>query len=166
MGLNAYHVPVLLPSTDEDPLRIGDMDFPPGTLLTLSQAKVITKTKISGRKGTVKESSGFDDWQIGIEVTIIANDNKYGEDAMIPKLKEFRKLWQEKKSLKVFNMRLNALGIKSLVLEKINIPDNKTYYLEKIRIDASSDEEHTLDQQELKRKRDRVKKALKKNGNN
>ncbi|WP_438710863.1 DUF6046 domain-containing protein [Aquimarina muelleri] len=41
-----------------------DFDIPPATLIDFRRAKNITKTRLIGNTGTVKEIYGFDDWQI------------------------------------------------------------------------------------------------------
>ncbi|MGY0426009.1 MAG: DUF6046 domain-containing protein [Polaribacter sp.] len=41
-----------------------DFNIPPATLIDFRRAKNITKTRVLGNNGTVKEIYGFDDWQI------------------------------------------------------------------------------------------------------
>ncbi|AOR29540.1 hypothetical protein FORMB_25230 [Formosa sp. Hel1_33_131] len=47
-----------------DDQALNDFNIPPATLIDFRRAKNITKTKILGSNGTVKEIYGFDDWQI------------------------------------------------------------------------------------------------------
>lgn len=44
----------------------GDFDLPATTVVDFRRAKNITKTRMLGATGTVKEIYGFDDWQIRI----------------------------------------------------------------------------------------------------
>jgi len=47
------------------------IQLPSATLLDFSQAKIIEKTRISGRNGTVKEYIGLDDWSIRVRGIIV-----------------------------------------------------------------------------------------------
>lgn len=46
--------------------KLNDFEIPPATLVDFRRSKNITKTRLSGNNGTVKEIYGFDDWQIRI----------------------------------------------------------------------------------------------------
>lgn len=46
--------------------QIADFEMPAATLVDFTRPKIITRTKIPGNKGTVKELYGFDDWTFRI----------------------------------------------------------------------------------------------------
>lgn len=138
---------------DTDRLTLGDelfgYEFPSATKISLRQEKIITATKINGRKGTIKEMSGFDDWQIRIEFTLLAATYSFSLpllQSMLSKLKELRSLWIDQTSLPVINDRLNALKIKNVVLKTFELPDSGIQYNQPIILTALSDEEdYSLD---------------------
>ncbi|MCE9499763.1 MAG: DUF6046 domain-containing protein [Leptospira sp.] len=150
----AGYIPPQLITGDADPLFLGESEitgyeFPSGTKISLSQEKIITATKINGRKGTIKEMSGFDDWQITIEFPLLAATYSISlgplVESMIRKLKNLKKLWLDPDSIPVLNEKMNALGIKYLVIKKFEIPDAPIQYNQPVKLTCLSDEEYNLD---------------------
>lgn len=140
----AGYIPVIV--TEQNPLVIGTYQFPPATRCTLSQQRRINKTVINGRKGTIKEESGLDDWQVNIEFQLLTQGFVFSLEgkSMRQELKTLRRFWTQEGALDVTNLRMNTLGIKKLVLEKFSLPDPETHYQQKVQISALSDEDYKL----------------------
>ncbi|MCB1157706.1 MAG: hypothetical protein KDK45_09400 [Leptospiraceae bacterium] len=148
--------------TSGDPLTISNLQagifqytFPADVRVDLRQDKVYSSTRIAGRKGTVKEVSGFDDWQATIRFMMVSPIynasliNKAGEavgfdnglvDSMLDKLKELKKIWLKEAIMKVTNSRLNELDINYLFLKSLDLPDGESYWIQPVTIQAVSDD--------------------------
>ncbi len=132
--------PVILKSSL---VGVFSFKFPADIRVNLRQDKIYTSTRIAGRDGTVKEVSGFDDWQITIEFKLVSpayNISLPLIDSMITKLKDLKKLWRKESVLMVVNERLNALGINYLFLKTLDLPDGDSYWIQPVSIQALSDD--------------------------
>lgn len=70
--------------------KYDDFDLPAATLVNFRRPKVISKTKASAAKGTVKELFGFDDWRIDIRGFCLADSShKTAKTARDQKIKLF-----------------------------------------------------------------------------
>lgn len=155
----AGYIPPEFITGDTDKLIIGsgflsEYEFPSGTKITLRRSKIIVKTKITGMVGTVKELSGYDDWNITIEFPLLAAIYGAGFfapppnpliETMIQKLKNLKELWEKNETLYLTHSGLNALGIKHVVLESFSLPNAEIQYKQPVSIVALSDEEYDLD---------------------
>lgn len=56
--------------------RFEDFELPASTLVNLRRAKIISKTKVSAERGTVKEIYGWDDWRIDIRGFCLADESR------------------------------------------------------------------------------------------
>jgi hypothetical protein len=128
---------------DFDPLMIGDYKVPIESKVLVSQEKNISTTKINGMNGTIKEMSGMDDWRISIEYIYIPAIAK--QTMVMKELQLLKKIWQVAGSLKVFNAKLNLLGIKKLVLTRFELPVTDRDFELNVRIDALSDADIDLE---------------------
>lgn len=118
-------------------------EFPPDIRVDLRQSKVFSSTKIAGRVGTIKEVSGFDDWQINIRFMFTSPAYSLAiplMDSMLTKLKDLKKVWEKESILSVTNDRLQKLGIEYLFLKEIDLPDGESYWLQPVVIQALSDD--------------------------
>lgn len=170
----AGYIPPEIITGDTDRLFIGsdnvsEFEFPSGTRISLRQEKNIVITNVVGMKGSVKELTGMDDWNITIEFNIYASTYGAGLLAapenplvktMIQKMKELKKVWEEKESLYLTHFMLNALGIKNIVMKSFQIPDAPFQYKQNITIVALSDEEYDLESNSLEQKADKVAEDL------
>ena len=52
-----------------------DWQMPPATLVEVTRSKIIQRTRIAGRNGTVKEYIGEDDWQVTFKGLIVNPDS-------------------------------------------------------------------------------------------
>jgi len=55
---------------------MADFEMPAATLVNFSREKIITRTKVRGSKGTVKEMYGFDDWEIQVRGLCLTDKNR------------------------------------------------------------------------------------------
>ncbi|MEM7184530.1 MAG: DUF6046 domain-containing protein [Spirochaetota bacterium] len=131
--------------SDYDVLLLDSFECPRGTKLSISHAKIISTTKINGMKGTVKEVSGYDDWNISIEFTYVS-PTQFGVLQMIRKLKA---LWFKQEPIAIGNKKINALGIKKCVITQIEFPDEERDFELPIRISAISDEGFDISSSDL-----------------
>jgi len=70
--------------------KYNDFDLPAATLVNFRRSKVMSKTKASAAKGTVKELFGFDDWRIDIRGFCLADaSHKTAKTARDQKIKLF-----------------------------------------------------------------------------
>jgi hypothetical protein len=170
----AGYIPPEIITGDTDRLIIGsdffsEFEFPSGTRISLRQEKNMVITNVVGMKGSVKELTGFDDWNITIEFNIYAS--VYGAGllsapenplvkTMIQKLKEIKKLWEEVETLYLTHFMLNSLGIKNVVMKSLQIPDAPYQYKQNIIMVVLSDEEYDLDSDTLEKKASAVEDDL------
>jgi hypothetical protein len=86
------------------------------TVVDFSQAKIIEKTHIASKNGSVKEYIGLDDWSIRIRGIIVNED----ADAMPEQaIKELKKLKDCPVALPILNTMCDWLDIKNVVVEDV-----------------------------------------------
>jgi hypothetical protein len=147
---------------DHDPCRLDKVLLPAGTKISARRQKIMTVTKVAGRKGTIKEISGFDDWQIDFSINLAAaaysglavqfptvSISAQGVDYAMPQnlidqIKKLHELFAAKSAVPVYNERLNSIGITHLVLTDFDLPDNPSIYLQEVHISAVSDDDQGL----------------------
>ena len=120
IATNAQSIPSLLgtPIYEQIYFRhpaFGEISFPDAALVQVKSAKEIIKTKVTGRKGTVKEliSQGDDEITMkGFLNNLASNDYP---DAM---LRDFYKLLNVNDNITVISPYLNAIGISTIVIEE------------------------------------------------
>lgn len=118
-------------------VRLNDFEIPPATLVDFRRAKNITKTRLSGNNGTVKEIYGFDDWQIRIRGLCLDTPQSSAYEQHQELLK-----WENlADSIQVQGELFLDKNIYSLVIEDINFsqPEGKQNIIP-FEITAVSDE--------------------------
>ncbi|AYV56125.1 DUF6046 domain-containing protein [Leptospira kmetyi] len=170
----AGYIPPEIITGDTDRLVIGldlssEYEFPSGTKIRASQEKKIEVTAIPGGKGTVKELTGFGDWSITIEFTLLAATYGAGilaapsnplVKSMIQKIRELKKFWETNETLYLNHSMLNALGIKNVVCKSFDLPDGPIQYSQSITLTFLSDEEYDLDLASVESKNSAVESSL------
>ncbi|RHX92012.1 DUF6046 domain-containing protein [Leptospira stimsonii] len=173
-ALPAGYIPPEIITGDTDRLIIGadslsEYEFPSATKIKVSQDKKIELTSIPGGKGTVKELTGYGDWRITVDFTILAAVYGAGLLAapsnplvktMIQKIRELKKLWESNETLYLNHSMLNALGIKNVVCETFSLPDGPIQFSQEVNITFLSDEEYDLDLASLDSKNQNVESTL------
>ncbi len=130
---------------DLNPFMIGTYRCPRGTHITAKQAKNISYTKMPGSKGTVKQMSGFDDWQLNINFIYIAINPAFVQ----LEIADIMAQWKKTKSIPIIQTKLNALGIDSIVMNNIEFPDEDRRHELPVNITAVSDNEIDLEKPPL-----------------
>ncbi|WP_061215767.1 DUF6046 domain-containing protein [Leptospira santarosai] len=170
----AGYIPPEIITGDTDRLVISagvlsDYEFPSGTKITLRQEKRIVLTPIPGGSGTIKELTGNDDWNITIELKLLAATYGAGMLAapsnpliktMIQQMKELKRIWENSDSIVVTHSLLNAFGIKNVISKSIQISNAEIQYSQPITFVFLSDNEIDLDQASLAAKRNVVESSL------
>jgi hypothetical protein len=90
--------------------------LPPAIMVDFNQSKIIEKTRIAGRDGTVKENIGLDDWSIRIRGIAVNENADEPPHDFIQLLNEVKKVPVE---IAVNNEMCNWLGIKMVTIEDI-----------------------------------------------
>lgn len=103
---------------------VDTITMPPATLIDFSQAKVIEKTRIAGRNGTVKEYIGMDDWSIRLR-GIIINEEK--DEAPKVAIKMLKNLKNCPVAIPILNDMCTWLDIGNVVVEDIDFPSLEGY---------------------------------------
>lgn len=148
-----YIAPAFL-TQETDPLILISMEgntlkLPAGTQVGVSQARRLTITQVNGLKGTVKESAGYEDWQVSVSGTFFAPGyivGVPGVPSIIQQIRSLSSIWKREEELTVTNMRLNALGITSVIMEKLDLPDAPSEYMQPFSFSLLSDIALDLDQ--------------------
>lgn len=111
-------------------------------LLTIDLPKVIIKTPIQGRNGTVKEYIADDDYQINIKGVIPGRNNQYPYDDVLT----LRKMMGSPYPLKVRSRFLQMFDIDNIVISTVSLPQTEGGYGQQLfNINALSDTEVSLD---------------------
>lgn len=117
------------------------VQFPSSTSVTLSRRKNISSTKVKGRKGTVKEMSGSEDWNINIDAEFISSNYHTG---LIVKIRQIIGLFNQEGKIVLVNQRMQALGIHYMLIDSIDFPDY-SYHSQPVRISGVSDSNYSFD---------------------
>ncbi|MBE7439128.1 MAG: hypothetical protein HS115_11775 [Spirochaetales bacterium] len=148
------YVPPAFLTDDVDPLILTSPEglivkLPSGTAIGVSGEKRITRTEVAGLKGTVKESAGFQDWQISISGTFVAPGYRLGVPgipSIIQQVRQLNALFRRESELTVTNSKLNALQISSVIMTRLDLPDAPSAYMQPFSINLESDIALDLDQ--------------------
>jgi hypothetical protein len=119
------------------------MVLPATTLVDFTQAKIIERTQVPGRKGTVKEYIGLDDWRIRIR-GILINFNREDE---LPEeeIKALKDLKNVPVAIPIICDIAQWLDISDVVIENIDFPAIEGYgNMQPFSIDCLSDEPFEL----------------------
>jgi hypothetical protein len=129
--------PILTFTTaDLDPVVISTYRCPRGTKVTLSQEKLFSVTKVPGRSGSVKEFSGVDDFKLTIEFEYVGMNKLLAQRELV----QIKKVWRLFEALKITNSKINKLGIKYVVLTRIDFPNEERLHELPVRLEALSDD--------------------------
>jgi len=102
--------------------RIPDFDLPASSIASFQQAKIETRTMVSGG-GTVKEMYGLDDWVITIR-GICMNDKAHsGYEKAIEQYGQLVKFGQLMDSIEVSGDLFDLKNIYRLVIIDVNFPE-------------------------------------------
>ncbi|MFM2385678.1 MAG: hypothetical protein RL660_435 [Bacteroidota bacterium] len=116
---------------------VQGMHLPGTTLIDFSQAKVIHKTSVAGRNGTIKEYIGLDDWTVRIRGIFI---NWQSDDAPEDEIAKLIALKDAPCSIPIINDMAQWLGISDVVIENIDFPALEGYgNMQPFSIDCVSD---------------------------
>ncbi|MBW0433312.1 hypothetical protein DLM76_06555 [Leptospira yasudae] len=173
-ALPAGYIPPEIITGDTDRLTIGldlatEYEFPSATKIKAFQEKKIEVTAIPGGKGTIKELTGYGDWTITVEFTLLAATYGAGilaapsnplVKSMIQKIKEVKKIWETNETLYLNHAMLNALGIKNVVCKSFDLPSEPIQYNQTITLVFLSDEEYDLDLASMESKNAAVESSL------
>jgi hypothetical protein len=86
-------------------------------LLSVNLAKIIVKTQIEGRRGTIKEYIGEDDWQITINGFLLAGNGQTPSDAII----DLKNMVRAHAPIRVVCAWLNNLDIFNIVIKDFSM---------------------------------------------
>jgi hypothetical protein len=125
---------------DLDPLKIGDYTVPQDASISISQQKIMSKTLVAGAKGTIKEMSGYSDWEIDIAFEF----SGVHKITALSELKKIKKIWDKVAELPVVNSIFRKLGITHVVIEELALPDRDREHELPVQIRCSSDKEIDL----------------------
>jgi hypothetical protein len=119
------------------------MVLPATTLVDFSQAKIIERTMVPGRKGSVKEYIGLDDWRIRIRGILI---NFNAEDELPEdEIRALKNLKNVPVSIPIINDVAEWLGISDLVIENIEFTAIEGFgNMQPFTIDCLSDDAFEL----------------------
>lgn len=105
-------------------------------LIEVSQTKLIVKTAVVGRNGTVKEYISDGDYMVSIRSAIVSRDKNYPEDAV----RNLLNILKVNKELEAVSPVLNMCGIYSIVVEDYRMPSIEGYVNTQLcEINAASD---------------------------
>jgi hypothetical protein len=119
------------------------MVLPATTLVDFTQAKIIERTQVPGRKGSVKEYIGLDDWRIRIR-GILINFNREDE---LPEeeIKALKNLKNVPVAIPIICEMAQWLDISDVVIENIDFPAIEGYgNMQPFTIDCLSDDAFEL----------------------
>lgn len=103
---------------------LPQITMPPATLIDFSQAKVIEKTRIAGRNGTVKEYIGMDDWSIRLRGIIINEEKDEAPEEAIKLIKDLKNC---PVAIRILNPMCLWLDIYNVIVEDIDFPSLEGY---------------------------------------
>ena len=158
MVLPGGEVPPAFLTEDSDPVILISREgttwrFPSGSNVGFNQERGLSITKIKGLKGNVKETAGFDDWQISITSILTAASFQIGVPVVAPsiiqQIKSLVAIWKLEHELTLNNLKMNAVGINSVILQSIDFGDPASEWQQPVSITCVSDEALDLDQVQL-----------------
>ncbi|EMO53004.1 DUF6046 domain-containing protein [Leptospira noguchii] len=173
-ALPAGYLPLEVITGDIDRLKVSwsgnRYEFPSGTKIKAHREKEIVMTSIPGGKnGTIKELTGYKDWTITVEFTILASTYGAGSFAaptnplvktMRQKMRELRDLWEQEETLWLSHAMLRVLGITNVVCQKFELLNAPIQYKQGVIITFLSDEEYDLDLASIEAKNSVVESSL------
>lgn len=95
--------------------------LPPTTLVDFSRAKRITKTRVNGNNGSVKELTTFEDWKIRFRIICLDCPNRTAYE----QLNELLEWWKLVSAIDVTGTQFLQKDIFSIVLMEIDIKQNQ-----------------------------------------
>lgn len=100
--------------------ELRDFVLPPATMFQFRRAHDITRTKVLGSNGTVKEIFGFDDWIIDVRGLCLDEPNNSAQEQLL-RLLEFERLAD---SIEVSGSQFTARNISRVAINEFqdNIP--------------------------------------------
>lgn len=131
-----------------DQVELWDEDEPgsaivlPLALVDVAKRKLIHKTKIQGRPGTVKEYISDDDWHVVIRGTLVSSHkDRYPEE-----MAKLRDLLKKKKPLAIHSQFLELWEINTVVVEYHRLPQERgRMSMQYFEIVCASDEPFELE---------------------
>ena len=107
------------PLDRKDKVGVEGYFLPVETVLELERAKIIVKTNMQGRDGSVKEYISMDDWSLNFKGFFINYENDlYPEE----KVETLLRIFEKKIPLKMTSKWLSRWGIERVVMENISFP--------------------------------------------
>lgn len=107
------------PLDRKDKVGVEGYFLPVETVLELERAKIIVKTNMQGRDGSVKEYISMDDWSLNFKGFFINYENDlYPEE----KVETLLRIYEKKIPLKITSKWLSRWGIERVVMENISFP--------------------------------------------
>ena len=103
------------------PLMIGGYLFPMECLVDVRARKRIVKTEVPGLKSTIKELTGFEDY----EITVHAVFQTTSYDDTQSELKDLIEIWKKKESLFIYCPKTDLYDINYVVFEGISHPETQ-----------------------------------------
>lgn len=80
------------------PVYINRIEIP-NAIISLSQSKIVIKTPLVGRNGTVKEFIAMDDFQIEVLLTLVGQNNEYPEK----EIEQIEQLWRVNEAVDIIS---------------------------------------------------------------
>lgn len=80
------------------PVYINKVEMP-NAVISMSQSKVIIKTPLVGRNGTVKEFIAMDDFQIDVIIVLVGDNNEYPEK----EIEQIEQLWRVNEAVEIIS---------------------------------------------------------------
>ena len=117
-------------------MELDEFKCPLDTKVSVSQERIISNTKVNGLRGTVKETSGLNDWSIDIEFLFIDSDVK----EVYKQIDKLKSIWNKQEAIEITNKKLGKLGITHCVLTRLEFPNEDRLFELPVRITALSDD--------------------------
>jgi len=111
-------------------------------LISVTQQKLIVRTQIAGRNGSVKEYIGEDDYMVQIAGIITGNNGQRPLD----KILAFKKMLNAPIAIQVASQYLQSLGIEWLVIDSYDLSEEEGgYSYQKFTLNCYSDIQQELE---------------------
>lgn len=112
---------------DQEPRSVNisyeDYTFPGWAMIDVSQNKVIVKTAVNGRNGTIKEYIYKDDYRITIRGILVGEGNSYPYELK----KQLQAIFNVNAAVEVVSKTMNDIGIQAIVMESMEMTDIEGY---------------------------------------